>query len=173
MACGRQEGRKDMLDKQMNERLNAQIQAELYSAYLYLAMAAWCDEESWTGSAHWFRKQAQEEVNHAMKFYHYIVEKGGRAIMEAIDKPPSEWKNLLSVFEAAYEHETKVTKRIHDLLAFSREIKDYATEQMLQWFVAEQVEEEAQTLEIVQKLKKIGESNSGMLYLDGKLAKRE
>ncbi|WP_271434764.1 ferritin [Thermospira aquatica] len=162
-----------MLDKEMNDKLNTQIQEELYSAYLYLAMAAWCDEESWTGSAHWFRKQAQEEINHAMKFYHYIVEKGGRAIMEAIEKPPVEWKDLLAVFEAAYEHELTVTKRIHDLVAYAREVNDYATEQMLQWFVAEQVEEEAQTFEIVQKLKKIGESNSGKLYLDGKLGKRE
>jgi len=144
-----------MLDKNMNDHLNAQIQAELYSAYLYLAMAAWCDEESWKGSAHWFRKQAEEEVKHAMKFYHYIVEKGGRAVMEAIQKPPV------------------VTKRIHDLVALAREMKDYATEQMLQWFVAEQVEEEAQTLEIVQKLRKVSSSNCGMLYLDGKLAKRE
>jgi len=162
-----------MLDQKMNERLNAQIQAELYSAYLYLSMAAWCEEESWTGSAHWFRKQAQEEVSHAMKFYHYIIEKGGRAIMEAIEKPPVEWKDLLAVFEAAYTHETQVTRRIHDLLALAREMKDYATEQMLQWFVAEQVEEEARTLEIVQKLKKIGENNSGRMYLDGKLGKRE
>jgi len=162
-----------MLDKNMNDHLNAQIQAELYSAYLYLAMAAWCDEESWKGSAHWFRKQAEEEVKHAMKFYHYIVEKGGRAVMEAIQKPPVEWKDLLNVFEAAYEHEITVTKRIHDLVALAREMKDYATEQMLQWFVAEQVEEEAQTLEIVQKLRKVSSSNCGMLYLDGILAKRE
>lgn len=93
--------------------------------------------------------------------------------MEAIEKPPVEWENLLVVFEAAYEHETKVTKRIHDLLAVSRELKDYATEQMLQWFVEEQVEEESQTLDIVQKLKKVEGSNSGLLYLDGKLGKRE
>lgn len=162
-----------MLEKKMNDMLNAQIQAELYSAYLYLAMAAWCDEESWAGSAHWFRKQAKEEVEHAMKFYHYIVEKGGRAIMEAIEKPPVEWKDLLTVFEAAYEHELSVTKRIHDLVAVARDMKDYATEQMLQWFVAEQVEEEAQTLEVVQKLKMVKDSNSGLLYLDGKLGARE
>lgn len=162
-----------MLDNKMNDMLNAQIQAELYSAYLYLAMAAWCDEESWSGCAHWFRKQADEEVKHAMKFYHYIVEKGGRVVLETIEKPPVKWEDLLRVFEAAYEHEVAVTKRIHDLVAVARDMKDFATEQMLQWFVEEQVEEEAQTLEVVQKLKKVQGSSSGMLYLDGKLGKRE
>lgn len=162
-----------MLSKRMEEALNKQINAELYSAYLYLSMAAYFDSISLDGFSHWMKLQAKEETEHAYKIYGYVYERGGAVILEAINKPPTKWDSPLAVFEDAYKHEQKVSEMINNLVAMAREEKDYATENFLQWFVEEQVEEEANADEVVQKLKMVKDSRNGLFMMDGKLGQRE
>jgi len=162
-----------MLSKQMEESLNKQINAELYSAYLYLSMAAYFDSISLDGFSHWMKLQAKEETEHAYKIYGYVYERGGSVILEAINKPPTKWDSPLAVFEDAYKHEQKVSEMINNLVAMAREEKDYATENFLQWFVEEQVEEEANADEVVQKLKMVKDSRNGLFMMDGKLGQRK
>ncbi len=161
-----------MVSKKMEKALNKQITAEMYSAYLYAAMGAHFDSQNLDGFAKWMQAQAKEEMVHAMKFYHYIVETGGRVIFDAIDKPPADFGKPVKVFEEVLKHERKVTKLINDLVALARDEKDYATENFLQWFVAEQVEEEATADGILQKLKMIGEHPHGVFMMNGKLGER-
>ncbi|MBN1156834.1 ferritin [Candidatus Woesearchaeota archaeon] len=162
-----------MIKKKILDALNKQINAELYSAYLYLSMSAYFESKNLKGFAHWMRKQSKEEQTHAMKIYDHIVERGDLVNLTSIGAPTADWKSVQAVFEHAYNHERKVTGMIHDIVEAARAEKDYATEAMLQWFVNEQVEEEAQADEIVQKLKMNGESKSGLLVLDHHLGKRE
>lgn len=161
------------ISDRMVEALNRQINAEIYSAYLYLSMAAYFDSLGLKGFANWMRVQWQEELTHAMKLYDYVVERGGRVRLYAIEEPPGDWGSPLAVFEHTYEHEVNVTKRIHELVELAMEEKDYATYNMLQWFVAEQVEEEANASEIVDKLRLIGSDGRGLLMLDRELAARQ
>ena len=161
-----------MLSERMLEALNKQVNAELYSAYLYLSMAAYFESINLKGFSNWMRVQAQEEVSHAMKFFDYINERGGRVKMMAIEKPPTEWNSPLDAFETTYEHETNVTRMINDLVNMAMEEKDHATYNMLQWFVAEQVEEEASADEIRQQLKLIGNDGRGIMMLDRELRQR-
>jgi len=142
-----------MINSKIEKAINEQINAEMYSSYLYLSMAAYFESINRSGFAHWMETQAQEEMKHAMKCYKYIYEKGGRVTLAAIDSPPTEWKSPLDAFESAYNHELKVTGLIHDLVNLARAEKDIATENFLMWYVEEQVEEEASADEIVQKLK--------------------
>ena len=161
-----------MLSERMMKALNKQLNAELYSAYLYLSMAAYFESKNLKGFANWMRVQAQEELTHAMKIFDYINERRGRVYLEAIEKPPTEWKSPLDVFEATYEHEVKVTSMINDLVNMAMEEKDHATYNMLQWFVAEQVEEEASADEIRQQLRMIKEDGRGIMMLDRELKQR-
>lgn len=161
-----------MLSKKMQEALNRQMNAELYSSYLYLSMSAYFESTGLGGFANWMRAQAQEELMHAMKFYDYVNERGGRVIVGAIEAPPSEWDGPLAVFEATYEHEQKVTSLINDLVNLAIEEKDHATNGFLQWFVTEQVEEEASHREIVNKLKLMGDARGGLFVLDRELGMR-
>jgi len=161
-----------MLSKKMEEALNNQVNAEMYSAYLYLAMSAYFEDQNLPGFANWMYVQAKEEMTHAMKIYNYINDRGGRVSLEAIDKPPKDWDDAVRVAEEVYEHEQKVTGMIHDLVNLAREEKDHGTDNMLQWFVAEQVEEEANADELLQQLKFVGGQGQGMLMLDRELAKR-
>jgi len=161
-----------MLSERMMKALNKQLNAELYSAYLYLSMAAYFESKNLKGFANWMRVQAQEELMHAMKFFDYINERGGRVYLEAIEKPPTEWKSPLDVFEATYEHEVKVTSMINDLVNMAMEEKDHATYNMLQWFVAEQVEEEASADEVRQQLRMIKEDGRGIMMLNRELKQR-
>ena len=156
----------------MESELNKQINAELYSAYLYLAMSANLEAANLRGFASWMKVQAQEEMTHAMKIYNYIFERVGRAVLEAIDKPQTKWESPLDAFEAAYEHEQKVTAMIDKLLKLAAEEKDNASISMLQWFVDEQVEEEASANDIVQKLKLIKGAPGGLFMLDKELGQR-
>lgn len=153
--------------------INKQINAELYSSYLYLAMAAHFEGESWLGLASWMKIQSREEYSHAMKFYEYVFERGGSVVLDAIDAPPSEWKSPLAVFEEVYAHELKVTALINDLLALAKKEGDAATESMLQWFINEQVEEEANASLIVEQLKRIKDSANGLFMLDHELGERK
>lgn len=162
-----------MITEKMQKAMNQQLNRELYSAYLYLAMSAYFEDLNLSGFAHWMRVQAREEEAHAMKFYRHLVERGGRVVLSAIESPPKDWKSPFAVFQQALEHEQKVTKMIHDLLNLARAGKDHAADAFLQWFVKEQVEEEFSTNEILQKLKWIGESAGGLLLLDHELSKRK
>jgi ferritin len=161
------------IKKNVTDIINKQINAELYSAYLYLGMAAWCQGENLGGFAHWLKVQAKEETGHGMKFYHHLEERSADIVLKAIDAPPARWNSVLAAFAEAYKHEQKVTSMIYDMVNLATKEGDHATVSMLKWFVDEQVEEEAQTLEIVNKLKMIGESKGSLLYLDKALAKRE
>lgn len=161
-----------ILSNKMEEALNKQINAELYSAYLYLAMAAYFESTNLSGFAKWMEIQAEEEKQHAMKLYHYIVERGGRVVLDAIQKPQSEWKSPLDVFEAVYTHEQHVTSLIYNLADIARQEKDYATEVMLHWFIKEQVEEEANASSILERIKMVKDSVNGILQYDKILGKR-
>jgi len=161
-----------MIDPKMEEALNRQVNAELYSAYLYLAMSADCDDKGLAGFAQWFYAQAQEELYHARKMYAYVIERGGRAELYAIDQPQKEWASALAAFEAALGHERKVTGLINGLMDLAIELKDHATRGFLQWYVDEQVEEEASAGEMVSKLKLVGGEGQGLFTLDREAGQR-
>ncbi len=161
-----------MLSKKMEKALNEQVNAELYSAYLYLSMESYFRSTNMGGFANWMRVQTQEEVSHAMKIYDYVDERGGRALLAPIEGPQTEWDSPLAAFEAAYAHEQKVTALINDLVDLAIGEKDHATNNFLQWFVAEQVEEEASADEIVQRLKMMKDAPGGMFMLDRELGQR-
>jgi ferritin len=162
-----------MLSKKMEEALNQQINAEMYSAYLYLAMSAYFEDQNLSGFANWMYVQAQEEMTHAMKIYRYIYDRGGKVQLQSIDGPPTSWDDATKVAEQVYEHEQKVTGMIHDLVNLAREEKDHGTDNMLQWFVSEQVEEEANADELLQQLKMVGGKGQGLLMLDRELSQRQ
>ena len=161
-----------MISKSMQDSINEQIKNELYSSYLYLAMSAHFEAANLGGFAHWLRLQSQEELEHAMKFFDYINERGGRVHLKAIDQPPAEWSSTLTAFEEVLAHEQKVTGMIHKLYAQAVEEKDYASQIMLQWFITEQVEEEKNATEIIEQIKMIEARGSALLYLDRQLGKR-
>jgi ferritin len=161
-----------MISKKMQDAINDQINAELYSGYLYLAMAAYFEEQNLMGMANWMHVQAFEEQTHAMKFYHYVVERGGRVKLQAIAEPPFEWKSPMDVFKGALDHERYVTRRINDLVDLAIEERDHASQIFLQWYVTEQVEEEAHAEEIIHKLEFVSDSKHGLYMLDKELGAR-
>ncbi len=161
-----------MIDEKMQEAINKQLNAELYSSYLYLSMSAYFQSVNLGGFANWMRVQAKEELAHAMKFYDYVNERGGRVILHPVEAPPSEWDSPLAVFEHVYQHEQKVTGLINKLVDLAVKARDHATNNFLQWFVSEQVEEEASADEVVQKLKLVGDDPSGLFMIDRELAQR-
>lgn len=161
-----------MLNKKVQDAINEQIKNELYSSYLYLAMSAHFEAESLTGFAKWTRMQAEEEVEHAMKLFDYMNERGGRVILQGIDQPPMEFGSPIEVFEMIYEHEQKVTSLIHKLYETALLEKDYATQVMLHWFIEEQVEEEDNSGLMVDQLRMVGDHRSGILHLDHRAGKR-
>jgi ferritin len=160
------------IGKPMQDALNEQINKEFFSSYLYLSMAAYFEDKNLTGFAHWMQLQADEEREHAMKFYKYILDSGGRVQLKAIDAPATEWKSNLEVAEQVAEHEAKVTASIHSLYELALNEKDYAAQVMLQWFITEQVEEEKNATELVAKLRLIEERGTAVLMLDHRLSKR-
>jgi ferritin len=161
-----------MLNEKIQDAFNKQLNAELFSSYLYVSMAAYCESQNLKGMAHWMRLQAQEENMHAMKFFDFINERGGKVVLTQIDAPKVEWSSPLEVFEDTCEHERKVTALIHNLVDLALSEKDHAAYAFLQWFVTEQVEEEASAQEIAGKLKLVGD-RAGMLFmLDRELAQR-
>lgn len=162
-----------MISKKMQAALNEQINEELYSSYLYLAMAAWFESENLSGCAAWMRTQAQEEHGHAMKFFGFINECRGRVTLKAIKEPTKEWKSALAAFEAAFKHEQHITGCINDLVNLAIAEKDHATNGFLQWLVKEQVEEEASVDSIVQKLKMAENAPGALLMLDQALGQRK
>lgn len=161
-----------MISSKMTKTMNKQATAEFYSAYLYLQMAAYFESLNLKGLANWMRVQKLEEQVHGMMFFDHIVERGAEVKLGAIDAPPPKWDSPQAVFEAAYQHEVKVTGMINNLVDIARAEKDHASDAFLQWFVTEQVEEESSTLTVAQKLKLIGKDSSGLFMLDRELALR-
>lgn len=161
------------IDKELEKAINEQINAELYSAYLYLSMAAYFENTNLKGFANWMSVQAKEELEHALKFYSFLNERGGRVILLEVKKPETEWDSPLAVFEHIYEHEKGVTERIYNLVDLATSKKDHATKSMLNWFVDEQVEEEALANEIVEILKRVKDSPNALFMLDSKLGARK
>jgi ferritin len=160
------------INKKVEDAINKQVNAEIYSAYLYLGMSSKCAELNLKGFSNWFYVQAQEEMTHAMKFYKFVLERGGHPVLPAIEGVPTEWKSPLAMFEAAYEHEQKVTALINGIMDIAIAERDHATASMLNWFIDEQVEEEANSSELAEKLKLIGESREGLFMLDKELSTR-
>lgn len=162
----------EMINSIVEDALNDQIQKEFYSSYLYLSMAARFESMNLKGFAHWMQVQANEETKHAMKIYQHLNERGGKVILQRIDAPKSSWKSTKEAFVEAYEHELKVTESINKIIELARTKKDNATEVFLQWFVNEQVEEEASTNAITKKLQLIGDNAPALVMLDAELGKR-
>ncbi|MCK5804273.1 MAG: ferritin [Lentisphaeria bacterium] len=160
-----------MLSEKMLNALNEQINREFYSAYFYLQMAAYLDDQSLSGMANWMKIQTQEESAHAMILFNYVSERGGFVDLGAIEKPPMDYNSPLEVFEQVYEHEQKVTAMINALMVLANEENDFATRNRLEWFVAEQVEEESNASSLVGALRRIGSGN-GIFMLDKELASR-
>jgi len=161
-----------MISKNMEAAINKQINAEIYSAYIYGSMAAYFDALNLAGFSNWMRVQVQEELSHAVKFYQYLNDRGGRVLLTPIEGPPTEWKSPQAVFEEAYEHEQKVTGLINKLTDLATQENDHMSKELLLWFIAEQVEEESSADKMVQDLKRVGDNGHGLLMLDREAAAR-
>lgn len=161
-----------MLNEKLEKAINYQINREIYSEYLYLSMAAYLESEGFSGLANFMKVQAEEEHFHAMKFFHYVNERGGRVVLDAIEQPPVEFESAMAVFTESFKHEQLVTNLINDLMDVAIEVKDHATKSFLNWYVDEQVEEEATFQELIDKMKMIGGQGHGMLMLNNELATR-
>lgn len=161
-----------MFSNAVETAMNEQIKNELYSAYLYLSMSAYLESINLPGFAHWMRLQSEEEVEHAMKFFDYINERGGKVVLDAIAQPPVEWEGPLQVFEQAYAHEQKITAMIETIYELATTEKDYASQFMLEWYINEQVEEERNAAEIVDQIKRMGDHSTAVFMLDQKLGSR-
>ena len=161
-----------MMQKKIQDALNAQLNAESYSAHMYMSMSAYFQSVNLKGMAHWMRLQAEEETVHEMKFFDYILSRGGKVALGQIGAPPTDWESPLAVFEAAYEHERQVSAKINTLVDLALAESDHASNAFLQWFVTEQVEEEESVLEIVDQLKLIGDDRGALFMLDRELGQR-
>lgn len=161
-----------MLSDKMLDGLNDQINYELYSAYIYYSMSAYCQTLDLVGMATWFKVQATEELMHVSKFFDYICDRGGRVKLKDVKGPRIEWDSPLGAFSDALKHEQSVTRRIHDLVSLAQSENDRSTENFLQWFVTEQVEEEASVSQIVGQLKIAGSEGPGLFFLDQQLSQR-
>lgn len=161
-----------MVNEKMEAALNAQLNAEVYSGYLYLSMAAYFEDIDLPGFANWMRVQAEEELEHGMKFYDYIIRRGASVTLETIEKPQTEWESPLNVFEHVLSHEKMVTGLINDLVDLTIQERDHVTNNFLQWFVEEQVEEEENAMEMLAKVKLAGDDNSIIYALNKEFATR-
>ncbi len=161
-----------MISDKLQKVINRHINREIYSAYLYASMGSYFDAASLEGFSNWMRVQVQEELSHVARFWNFLSSRGGRVLLTAIDGPPTEWGSPLAVMEAVYAHEQDVSRGINDLVDLAIEERDHMAREFLQWFVAEQVEEEAGADKIVQDLKKIGDNGHGLLMIDRELSGR-
>ncbi len=161
-----------MISKTMEKALNEQINKELFSAYYYYSMAAYLESENFKGMANFMKAQAFEEMGHVVKIFDYVNEQGGRVILQAIEKPKSDYDSPQHVFELAFEHEKYVTSLINDLVKLALTENDFATKAFLDWFITEQVEEEANMDSIVKKFNIVGTNGHGLLMLDDQLGQR-
>lgn len=161
-----------MLNKKIEEAINEQINAEMWSAYLYLSMAAHCHSIGQPGMAKWFEVQFKEEQDHAKILFNYVVSRNGNVTLKAIDAVPTKWNSILDVFESTLAHEQKVTAMINNLFAITTQENDYATQSMLKWFIDEQVEEEENAQTIIDNIKMIKDNGYGIYMLDKELGSR-
>lgn len=161
-----------MFNRNLESAINDQIKHELYSAYLYLSMSAYAESNNMPGAAKWLGKQAQEEQQHALKFFGYVHDRGGKVTLQAIPQPPTEFTSLLDIFEQVKEHEGKVTGLINRLYEIALKENDYASQAMLQWFVTEQVEEEKNAATIVDALRQVGTQGTALFMVDRWLGER-
>lgn len=161
-----------MISKKVEKEINKQINAEFYSAYLYLSMAAWCQTKNLKGFANWMHVQYQEETAHALKFHDYVIERGGTVTFDAIAAPKGSWKNIIDIFAETLKHENHVTALINNLMNVALSEKDHAASNFLQWFVNEQVEEEANVTGVLEQLKMIDGKGSALLMLDREMQQR-
>lgn len=162
-----------MIGDNILKAINDQIKAELDSSYLYLAMSAACEDMNYKGFAKWFRKQADEEREHAMKFFEYLVDRGGRVELKGLDTPPATFKSIQDMFQRTLEHERMVTSRINKIYDMAVGEKDFATQELLNWYVKEQVEEEATATEILEQIKMVDNKPGSLFYIDRHVGKRE
>lgn len=161
-----------MLSKKLEDALNEQINAELWSGYLYLAMAMNFEAEGRAGLANWFRIQFKEEQAHAEIFINYVNQRGGRVVLKPIAEVPEKWECPVCAFQDTLAHEQKVTAMINNLYSMAQEEKDYGTMERLNWFVAEQLEEEETAQQWLDKFKLVGDNGMGIYMLDQELASR-
>lgn len=161
-----------MISKNLENAINEQINFEFYSAYTYLAMSAYAEEIDFPGAANFFKIQAQEELDHARKMYDYLFQKGGKVVLEAIEKPKAEFDNLLNIFEEGLKHEQTVTKRIYNIANIALDEKEHATMSFLSWFVDEQVGEEENFTNLVKKIKRASGNEANLYMIDDELATR-
>ena len=161
-----------MLSKKMEKELNTHINAEFYSAHLYLSMSAYFKSIDLLGFANWMQIQFDEEMSHAMRFFEFVDQMDGRVKLTKIEAPPVDWESPVEVFKHTYEHEQKVSKQIHKLVSMALDEKDHPTNNFLQWFVAEQVEEESSVKAILKKLQFVGDSPASILMIDQELSQR-
>ncbi len=161
-----------MLSKVMEDALNAHVKHETESAYTYLAMAAYCEAQDYPGFAHWLKMQAKEELAHAMRFYEFINDRGGRVVLQAIEQPPSEFGSLTELFEKVLEHEVKISTLIHELYELAQKEKDYASLPFLQEFIVEQIEEEKSAADVLALVKRAEKETAAVLQLDKQLGER-
>jgi ferritin len=162
-----------MISEAVVKAMTDQVEHEFFSAYLYLAMAEYFESENLSGFAQWMRIQSKEELEHGMKFFDYLIDRGARVSLHAIAQPQATWQSPLDVFEKAYEHEQKVTSLINTIYGIAVKEKDYASQVMLHWFIDEQVEEEKNTSEIASKLRVAGENKGVLFNIDHHIGKRE
>ncbi len=161
-----------MANLKLQNALNEQINAEFYSAYLYLAMAAYFESMSLRGFANWMRAQAQEELTHAMKIYDFVNQRDSRVTLKQIPQPPTDWESAITALRAIHEHEQNVTELINKLVNLAAAQKDHATYAFLQWFVNEQVEQQQKTSDIVGKLKLLNDAPAGLYMIDAEIHRR-
>ena len=161
-----------MLSKKLLEGLNEQINFEFYSSYTYLAMAGYCESIDLSGFANFFRVQAKEELDHAMKLYDYVYQKNGDVKLEQINKPQADFDGIIDVFEKGYAHEQLVTRKIYELTDIAYEEREHSTISLLKWFIDEQVEEENSFNSLVKRVRRIIDNPAGLYLMDDELATR-
>ena len=160
------------ISQELVDAINDQINFEMYSAFIYLSMGTWLEEQNLNGMAQWMEIQYQEEFAHAMRFYRHLTERGARVTLKQIDGPKTDWTSAHDVFADAYHHETLVTERIYKIGDIADRLGDRSTQSMLTWFYNEQTEEEAKTMDLRDKLKLIGDSIPALLQFDAQLGAR-
>ncbi|MBK8956184.1 MAG: ferritin [Saprospiraceae bacterium] len=160
-----------MLEKSIETALNAQLEKEAFASYSYLAMAAWCDQQSLDGCAQFFYRQSDEERMHMMKILHYLIERNGEITIPALQKPESGFKNIQEVFQMTFKQEQSVTQSINELINIAQKVQDHSTQNFLQWYVTEQREEEATIMKILDRIKLIGEGALSLYYIDQEVEK--
>lgn len=161
-----------MLSKKLLEGLNNQINFEFYSSYTYLAMASYCESIDLNGFANFFRVQAKEELDHAMKLYDYVYQKNGTVKLEQVDKPKGDFDGVIDVFVKGYEHEQLVSKKIYELTDIAYEEREHSTISLLKWFIDEQVEEENNFNSLVKRIRRVEDNPAGLYLMDDELATR-